>query len=211
MVSHTSWFQRSPVVVKRHASAGFSLIELLVVTAIFVTISGIVLANHSRFGGQIVLENMTYDIALTVRHAQLYGIAVRRFGSTFGVAYGMHFGSATTYQLYADSLAGNGVYDCPDPANPATCELVETTTIVGGHQITSLCVRPNGNLTFVCGKSSLDILFKRPEPDAYIRATTGSVADGVLYEAAQIVLSSPRGQQKTVIIEHTGQISVQNL
>lgn len=207
----TLWSRTTPSVVVRRASKGFSLMELLVVTAIFVTISGIVLANHSRFGGQVVLENIAYDIALSVRHAQLYGIAVRRFGTVFGVGYGMHFGAATTYQLYADTLNGNGVYECPDPGNQATCELVESTTIVGGHQITSLCVRASGNATFTCAKSALDILFKRPEPDAYIRATTGSVPDGALYEAAQIVITSPRGQQKAVIIENTGQISVQNL
>lgn len=207
----TQWFRPAPTVVARKASKGFSLIELLVVTAIFITISGVVLANHSRFGGQVVLENMAYDIALSVRHAQLYGIAVRRFGTTFGVGYGMHFGSATTYQLYADSLGGNGIYDCPDPSNPATCELVESTTIVGGHQITSLCVRSTGNSTFTCGKNRLDVLFKRPEPDAYIRASTAGVADGVLYEAAQIILTSPRGLQKAITLEHTGQISVQGL
>lgn len=208
MVFLTQWFRHTPTVVRRKVSKGFSLIELLVVIAIFVTISGIVLTNYSRFGGQVVLENMAYDIALSVRHAQLYGIAVRRFGTTFGVGYGMHFGSATTYQLYADTIGGNGVYDCPDPGNPATCELVESTTIVGGHQITSLCVRATGNTTFTCGKNRLDVLFKRPEPDAYIRASTGGVEDGVLYEAAQIILTSPRGLQKAVTFEHTGQISV---
>ncbi len=168
------------------------------------------LASHSRFGGQVVLENMAYDIALSVRHAQLYGIAVRRFGTNdFDVAYGMYFGSPTTYQLFADSLSGNGIYDCPDPLNQVTCELVETTTIIGAHTITSLCVRPTGNPTFVCGKSRLDVLFRRPDPDAYIRASTGGVPDGALYEAAQIILTSPRGQTKAITIERSGQIAVQ--
>lgn len=190
-------------------SRGFSLIELLVVTAIFIIISSIVLASHSRFGGQVVLENMAYDVALSVRHAQLYGIAVRRFGAdTFDVGYGMHFAAATSYQLFADSLNENGIYDCPVPGNVASCELVESTSIIGGNTITSLCVRPTGVGNFVCDKTSLDILFRRPEPDAYIRADTLAAPT---YEAAQIILTSPAGQQRAVIIEQTGQISVQAL
>lgn len=182
------------------------------VTAIFVIISGVVLASHSRFGGQVVLENMAYDVALSIRHAQLYGIAVRRFGAdNFSVAYGMHFAAPTTYQLYADSLEGNGMYDCPDPLNQATCELVESTTIVGGHRVSALCVRPTGSAVFVCDKTQLDVVFKRPEPDAYIRASTSGVPDGVLYEAAQIILTSPRGQSRAAVVEHTGQISVQTI
>ncbi len=189
---------------------GFSLIELLVVTGIFVVISSVMLVSHTRFGGQVILENMAYDVALSVRHAQLYGIAVRRFGSNdFDVAYGMHFSSVTTYQLFADSLSGNGIYDCPNSQNPTTCELVETTTIVGGQRITGLCVRPTGSLNFVCGKSRLDIIFRRPEPDAYIRASTAGIPDGVLYEAAQITLTSPRGQSRSIVVEQPGQISVQ--
>ncbi len=202
-------WHRSPA-VSHTSERGFSLIELLVVTAIFVVISSVMLASHSRFGGQIVLENMAYDVALSVRHAQLYGIAVRRFGTNdFDVAYGMYFASPTTYHLFADSLNGNGTYDCPDPQNPTTCELVETTTIIGGHRISSICVRTTGGLSYVCGKSRLDVVFRRPEPDAYIRASTSGVADGVLYEAAQIILTSPRAQTKSIYIERTGQISVQ--
>jgi prepilin-type N-terminal cleavage/methylation domain-containing protein len=196
--------------VKTHESRGFSLIELLVVTAIFVIISGITLASHSRFGGQVVLENIAYDIALSVRHAQLYGIAVRRTSAgSFDVGYGLHFSSPTSYELFFDSLSvtGNGVYDC-DAQNPGACELVEATTIVGGHRISDLCVRPVGLPGYDCDVSEIDVLFKRPEPDAYIRKN-GEIAP--LYEAAQIILESPRGQQKAVIIEHTGQISVQNL
>lgn len=189
------------------SSRGFSLVELLVVTGIFVIITGIILANNSLFGSIVVLENLTYDVALSVRHAQLYGIAVRRFGSSdYNVGYGIHFGDATSYQLFADSLQGNGIYDCP---NESLCELVESTTIAGGHRISDLCVRGSGSSTYSCGKSSIDILFKRPEPDAYILASTGGIQDGVSYDAAQIVLSSPRGQTKRVDIERSGQIAVQ--
>src|SRR3989344_3825107 len=81
-------------------SRGFTLIELLVVTAILGIVSTLVLANNTRFGGAVLLENLAYEIGLSVRKAQVYGIAVRRFGETdFSAGYGIHFNSAmpTTY------------------------------------------------------------------------------------------------------------------
>ena len=75
----------------RHASrqAGFSLIELLVVTGVIAVISGLMLVSNSTFGGQILLQNLAYDIALTLRQAQVYGISVQRFGTSYGSSYGM--------------------------------------------------------------------------------------------------------------------------
>src|SRR3989344_9303934 len=52
---------------------GFTLIELLVVTGILVLISGLVLANNTRFGGAILLKNLAYDVGLSIREVQVYG------------------------------------------------------------------------------------------------------------------------------------------
>ena len=184
-----------------------TLVGLLVVTGIIVVVSAIILANNSQFGGLITLENLTYEMALSVRQAQIYGIAVRRFGaSNYSAGYGMHFEktSPSSYQLFADAVIANGLYD--------TNELVQSTTLTGGYHITDLCVRLPGSTStacsaYTCGLDRLDILFKRPEPDAFIRANGNSA----LNEAACIIVTSPRGdsQKKAVVIEATGQISVQ--
>lgn len=186
--------------------SGFTLIELLVVTAIMALISGLVLANNTRFGGVAQLQNLAYDIALSVREAQIYGISVARFNNVYAPAYGMHFDSAspTSYVLFADVLSPqNGVYDCPNPGT-ANCELVRASTIQAGYAITSLCATPSGG-SESCVMSSLDISFERPEPDAYIRA--GEI-EGIS-EAARIVVSSPRGDVKSISVEVNGQISVE--
>ncbi len=176
----------------------------MVVSAIFVILSAVVLASNSRFGSVIVLQNLTHDIALTIRESQVYGIAVRRFDPTVGIGsfeygYGMHFTSGTTYELFADANA-NGIWD--------SGETVRQTTLAGGYSIADLCA-PAG----VCGRERLDILFKRPEPDACI-STNGTVtlSDASCIstiQRAQITVQSPREDEAHVVVESSGQISVQ--
>lgn len=187
---------------------GFTLVEMLVVIGVMILVSGIVLANNNRFGGVVLLQNLAYDIALSIRQAQVYGIAVQRFNSSFTSAYGMHFqvdaGSQSTYVLFADALAPeNGFYDCPQPGT-TNCELVQSTTIATGYRVSQLCVTPPGG-SENCSVTSLDVTFKRPEPDAYIRSSAGSAIN----ESGEIHVMSSRGDVKVISVQANGQISVQ--
>jgi hypothetical protein len=166
-----------------------------------VLITGLVLANNNKFNGTILLQNVAYDIALSVREAQVYGISVQNFNGSFDAAYGMHFqvdggSNASIYILFADAVASNGVYD--------TGELVQSTTLTGGYHIKDLCATPPSGAE-VCGLPSLDITFVRPEPDAYIRSP---VYNG-LNSSARIQITSSSGGQRDIVIGSNGQISVQ--
>ena len=206
--------------VKRLQQAGFTLIEMLVVIGIIVVISGIILANNSRFGGVVQLQNLAYDIALSIRQAQVYGISVQRFNtsSTFASAYGMHFARdpvthvSNSYQLFGDvNLPFNGVYD-PGGAIP---ELVQSTTIQAGYAISDLYATPVSGVE--ASVDSLDITYRRPDPDAYISTNgtqlvfnaKGKYVSGTINEQARIVVRSPRGDLKNIVISSNGQISVQ--
>jgi prepilin-type N-terminal cleavage/methylation domain-containing protein len=196
------WNRRAPHL--RFLNRGFTLIELLAVTAVMVFVTSAILANNSRFGGAVLLQNLAYDMALTVRQAQVYGISVFRFGEEeFSYAYGAHFNPSTptNFLLFADAVSANGLYDgC---STPSQCELVQSTNISQGYTISDVCVTGSGAET--CGHSQIDVTFKRPEPDAYIRA------DGLstLYEKGRVVVRSPRGDLRSVVVETNGQISVQ--
>ena len=200
-----------PPTTNHQLSSGFTLIELLVVTAIVVIVSTLILANNARFGGAVILENLAYDVGLSVRKAQVYGIAVRRFGtSDFSSGYGIHFDSATpsTYVLFADvfpSGTGDGVYE------PEASELVESLTMLQNFRIFELCATLGGVES--CNVETIDILFKRPEPDAFIsvNGVSGIVNPAALYERARVILESPRGDLISVIVEATGQIAVQKI
>jgi len=190
----------------------FTLIELLVVTAIIVVISAVILANNNRFGGVVLLENLAYSVALSIRQAQVYGISVARFqGSNFTAGYGVHFdiSSPNIYALFADALQANGMYDCPQPGTN-NCELVQTNSISPGYSIQNLCVTPASGSTETCGISKLDVVFIRPEPDAWISSNGVSciVDNSTCARSARIVLVSPRSDLMSVTIAANGQISV---
>lgn len=187
---------------RRHddPSLGFSLVELMVVSAIFVVLSAIVLANNARFGNVIILQTLAHDIALGVRESQIYGIAVRRFGeSNFNVAYGMHFAPGNTYELFADVNA-NGIWD--------SGETVKSTTIAGGYSISELCTSEE-----TCGFTRLDITFRRPEPDACISMNAAVTRDGddciSALERGMVVVKSNSDDESTIFVYSSGQISVQ--
>lgn len=179
---------------------GFTLMELLVVLGIFIVVTSVLLAGNNRYGGEFTLQSLAYDVALSMRQAQIYGISVRQFGSgNFSGRYGVHVDQATSrtsYQVFADADQNNFYTNAS--------ELVSNSDIGRGFYISDLCVTPQGGAE-VCSKSRLDVIFQRPEPDAYIRA------DGLAttYERGRIVLSSPRGDLRSVIIELSGGISVQ--
>ncbi len=170
-------------------------------TAVFVILTGVVLANNSRFGNRIVLQNLAHDIALSIREAQIYGIAVKRYGTNqFDTGYGMHFAPGNSYELFAD-VNQNGIWD--------SGETVKSTTIAAGYQISTIC-SPDSN----CGADRLDILFRRPEPDACI-STSGTVtlnSQQLCTSAltrATITVTSNRDDHATIVVESSGQISVQ--
>lgn len=189
---------------------------MIVVVGIIALISGLVLVNNNSFSGNVLLQNLAYDIALSVRQAQVYGISVQRFNGVFGSAYGMHFqvdsGSGSTYALFADALAPvDGLYDCPSPGT-ASCELVQSTNVGQGYRISAVCAT-SASGTEQCG-TQLDITFKRPEPDACIALGGESPlnASGICTggaASARIVVSSPQGKTKDVVVDVNGQISVQ--
>ena len=184
----------------------------MVVSAVFLILSAVVLANHSRFGNLIILQNLAHDVALSIREAQVYGIAVRRCdpgsitancttGNQFSIGYGMHFAVNGNYVLFADTNT-NGKFD--------TGETVKVTTVAGGYSVTQLCA-PSPT---TCGLLTLDVFFRRPEPDACINGTGGDTIGSELectssIQRATITLRSPRGDQAVVVVEKSGQISVQ--
>jgi len=204
------------------SSRGFTLIELLVVTAILVVITGAMLFSNRQFGGRILLENLAYDIALTVRQAQVYGISVRQFEGAdegdFNLGYGVSFSTSDDedrqYVLFGDAVERDGVWQ--------SGEDIDIYTIERGYEIAALCA-PSELSAEECleqegEENRIDIVFRRPEPDACISVDGNGAAE---YgdedddpscsgeDSARIVLISPRGDIGSVVVESSGQIYVE--
>ena len=103
----------------------------MVVLAIIVILTGIVLTSQSTFNKTLVLANTAYDIALTLRTAETYGLGSRAFGSSANAGYGIDFNHATpgSFTLFADTNLPNaatchglptGGASAPD-AQPGNC------------------------------------------------------------------------------------------
>lgn len=176
------------------SNKGFSLIEMLVTVSIFAIISSIVIVRNSQFDDETLLHNLAYDIALSVRQAQQFGVNVRGGEGDFDQAYGVHFDAdSDVYQFFRDSN-GNGAYD-------SESELLETYTIGRGARIGTICNLNDDRSS--CGvQESLDVVFRRPNPDAVINNDTISRASVELISARQ-------GGRRLVVIYSTGQISIE--
>lgn len=172
---------------------GFSLVELLVVIGIILMITATVLAQYSSFNSTILLKDLAYEIALSLREAQSYGISVRGDNGEFDRTYGMHFTVGNTYTLFVDRDE-DGQFDSD--------EVVASYTIGNNNSIVRLCA--NGT-TCSTSLSSLDVMYRRPESDAFFYGGSGSSN----YASVTIVVGSENGAERYVRVWPTGQISIE--
>ncbi len=170
---------------------GLTLVEMVVTVAIFAIISTVVIARNAQFDDEVLLNNLAYDIALSVRQAQQYGINVRVSEGISDRPYGIYFeDQSTTYILFIDS-DNDLTYDAPD-------EMLQTFTIGRGATVGDLCDAESGN----CNLDNLTIVFRRPEPDAII--------DGGAIPRGRIEITSARTTgRRWILVESTGQIAIE--
>ncbi len=184
--------------MKSTSASGFTLAELLVSVAIFTVITTVSVFNYASFNSSVALTNLAYEIALSVRQAQFYGITVKQSASTgnFDSGYGVHFqANSTSYTLFED-INKNHLYATAN-------ETLDTYAIRRGNRIGKLCA---GSTTIECNLTSLTLSFLRPNPDTFIsRDNTTPIYTG---GTTIICLVSPKNDYRKVIVEATGQISV---
>ncbi len=190
---------------KRNFKSGFTLVELLVTISIFVILTGVVLFNQSKFNGTILLTNLAYDTALTIRQAQNYGINVKEFNDSNQYAYGVHFATSSTksFILFADIGPNQtGIFTGDTDTCLASDGCVNRYSIKRGNYIDGLYISDDLDNK----KESLDIIFRRPNPEAKILVNGSSPEQN----KAIIVLGNPDGSTRRVIVQANGLIEIKN-
>lgn len=207
---------------------GFTLIELMVVLAIITIISAIIVTNQGAFNRTLVLENTAYDVALTLRSAETYGLGNRVVGPIANAGYGLDFQKATpgSFTLFADTYPGVGqsglchpppVSDPTGPAaRPGNCiydasqgEQVSSFTLGNGITISDFCAYTPSTLSWSCASgnlTSLDIVFSRPNPDPFM-SVNGYYSATFPITKACIALTSQQGGARFVSVAASGEIT----
>lgn len=199
--------------------------ELLVVLAIIITITGVVLSSQSSFNRTLILANTTYDVALTLRDAETYGLGSRVTTSgASNAGYGLHFQKSTPgiFTLFSDINSASGAADNCHPvadsstpnARPGNCvydaamsERVLDYTLGNGITVTNMCAFSSGAWSCSSGSvTSLDIVFSRPDSDPKM-SVNGTYNSSFPVTAACLTLSSPQGGSKFVRVEMSGSIT----
>lgn len=213
---------------RSNAKAGFTLIEMLVVVAIFAIVASVLLFNYSDFSTSVAIRNLSAEIGLSVRQAQSYATSVRSLAGTNGArsdmfpAYGISFSVNPTgpafdptnnnFVLFADispdaSGKTNDLYEnngtCGTPAVGAEC--VQSFGIQNGDVITSLCTAQTSAATCMTARGTVNVVFRRPSPDAEIYVVGNPQPQSYVY----VTVMSPKGLKRVIKIYTTGQIDAQ--
>jgi len=199
------------IVQNNNTKQGFSVIEIMVVLAIFFIMTSLSLVNYNRFGREVELENTAYELALTIRQAQFFGInRSEEFGG------GTNFDDPQPYGVYFNLESGDvdGINDQgffmfvdqdnsrrfadTDVSGTGGClanlsnECVNLYEFNRSNFIYEICVGSNAancnDITTLlpAGDTTMHVSFKRPNPDAAI--LIGSGANTTEYAYARITL-----------------------
>ena len=213
---------------------GFTLIEMLVVLAIIIIVTAIALAGQSGFNRTEALNNVAYDIGLSLRQAESYGVAnvINGVGSDVGnnIPYGLYFkaNKPSSYVFFADVYPsatdncprglkpdcqpGDHEYEAPNVNGNNDLD-VQDYALNNGFTINAFCVTDGSNKSCTTGVGGaplveLAITFSRPNAQVTIAGNDAGGGNNwkTNYTFACIQLYSSNQETRYVSVSSNGQI-----
>jgi len=194
-------------------SKGFTLIELMVTIGIFVFMTAVVMAKYNNFYSGTIFKNLAYDVALTIRQAQSYGISVKvdpdtttPSNSNFNAAYGVHFQKDPPENSKKFRLSSfvRGTF--------AEDETEKSYNVKNGASFAEFSVSSDGGSSFNDRMKFVNIIFQRPNPEAVICAKENEGEAFVCtYNLLRIKLLAGDGNtSRYIYVNNAGQIRIDN-
>lgn len=149
---------------------GFTLVELMVVVGIIAVISALSIFNSSQLNSSVLLSNTIYEVSLIVRDAQVAGLGAKVIsagGTGFATTsnQGVYFDTTNPEQIifFADLDNSNSYTDTNEVSQVFNIENKRAGKILKICQIVTNTGGCNDSVTV----EKLNIIFKRPNPEAY--------------------------------------------
>lgn len=204
---------------------GFTTVELLVSLAIFIVMTSLVVTKYGNFNQSTLLTDTAYDVALTLRLAQSYGLSVKNASAAgsaanFSYPYGLDFNTGTaascgsvssaptTLVLFADSNPAV----TPDGLCGANDAAISTAVLTRGARLSAMCAGSDvDNCHLQSNQASrMFVSFIRPNPEAVICGIrSNGQSMGCTNAYAEITIAGSDGSTRVITVRQNGQISVQ--
>jgi prepilin-type N-terminal cleavage/methylation domain-containing protein len=182
------------------APKAFGLVELMVSISIMAVVSTIIITRQSAFNGAVLLRNQAYEVAFSLREAQLLAVSG---GDTAVRSYGVSFDTSSsnqrTYRIFSDAN-DNGVLDTGEQIGltgrlDSRFFIREVSPEIGG-QLTVIFTRPNFDARLCVRSGGCTMPAHYTSGTAYIDVARNDAAGNAVGEVRRVQVSS------------TGQISV---
>ena len=196
----------------------FSMVEFILILSIFSIMAGVTMFNFKGFRSNVALENLAYDIALSIANIQQRA-ASGSSASTTGAPVGIFQGIEFTYNTGGGPAKFNPEFKLfqdidDDKKYSAGDVLVDSIKIQYNEYIEDIQFHSSSNFTSAATgpNAKLTIMFRRPWMDAYFYDFTSGSGALISNDYARITIASDTGSgltRKYIIISRAGQISVQ--
>jgi prepilin-type N-terminal cleavage/methylation domain-containing protein len=224
--------------VTRNCQKGMTILELVVVLAIFAVLSTVAIFNFGTFQSKINITNLADDIALQVVQAQnaaLSGLLpAKSYDTSWKPSYGVYFSSTTAPTLDArgannenfvyfvnlndPGLSENYIYSGANSCNGSlTYECMSKYTITNGNSISSLNIfYPVGSAyPDACSNpntgcpTNLTITFARPSSGAIVYSSLDTVNPLKNFKYVEIAITSPKvNVTSTIDLYPSGRVQI---